>query len=170
MRHKAFLGSPRDLVIGVWVLDVPRSTFAPGPGPVSETRTYARGPNGVEGAIQRRFQDGRSERIEYTAEYDREYPVTGTEDYDHILLKRLDDYTAEALLSHAGRVYGTARRVVARDGKTMTITFRREAGASRAVSNVARYEKAGTVAPRLEKKERAGWSRDRPGGLILWDC
>jgi len=138
---QAVPGSPRDLLIGVWVLDVAKSTYAPGPGPVSETRTYARGPNGVEGAIQRRFQGGRSERIEYIAEYDREYPVTGTEDYDHILLKRVDEHTAEAVLSHAGRVYGTARRVVSRDAKTMTITFRREAGASAAVSNVARYHK-----------------------------
>jgi len=138
---QAVVGSPRDLLIGVWVLDVARSTYAPGPGPVSETRIYARGPNGVEGAIQRRFQDGRSERIEYIAEYDREYPVTGTDAYDHILLKRVDELTAEAVLSHAGRAYGTARRVVSRDGKTMTITFRRDAGASPAVANVSRYEK-----------------------------
>lgn len=134
-------GPPRELLIGVWVLDVAKSTYAPGPGPVSETRTYARGPNGVEGAIQRRFRDGRSERIEYIAEYDREYPVTGTEAYDHILLKRIDERTAEAVLSHAGRAYGTARRVVSRDGKTMTITFRRDAGASAAVTNLSLYEK-----------------------------
>lgn len=133
--------APREFLIGVWVLDVATSTYAPGPGPVSEIRTYARGPHGVEGAIQRRFRDGRSERIEYIAEYDREYPVAGTDAYDHILLKRVDELTAEAVLSHAGRVYGTARRVVSRDGKTMTITFRRDAGAGSAVANVSRYEK-----------------------------
>ncbi len=138
---QAVPGPPGELLIGVWVLDVAKSTYAPGPGPVSETRTYARGPNGVEGAIQRRFRDGRSERIEYIAEYDREYPVMGTDAYDHILLKRVDEQTAEAVLSHAGRVYATTRRVVARDGKTMTITFRREAGANAAVTNVAHYEK-----------------------------
>ena len=135
-------GAPRELLIGVWVLDVAKSTYAPGPGPVSETRTYARGPNGVEGAIQRRFRDGRSERIEYIAEYDREYPVMGTEAYDHMLLRRVDEYTAEAVLSHAGRIYGTARRVVSRDGKTMTITFRRDAGTGPSVANVSLYEKA----------------------------
>lgn len=133
--------APRESLVGVWVLDVAKSTYAPGPGPLSETRTYARGPNGVEGAIQRRFRDGRSERIEYIAEYDREYPVMGTEAYDHILLKRVDERTAEAVLSHAGRIYGTARRVISRDSKTMTITFRREAGASAAVANVAHYER-----------------------------
>jgi hypothetical protein len=131
----------QDRLIGAWVLNLAKSSFLPGPGPVSETRTYARGPNGIEGTIQRRFRDGRSERIEYIAEFDREYPVMGTEAYDHILLKRIDASTAEAVLSHAGRIYGTARRVNSRDGKTMTITFRRDAGSGAAVSNVSVYEK-----------------------------
>ena len=48
--------------------------------------------------------------IEYIAEYDREYPVTGTDEYDHLLLKRMDEYTAEAVLSHGDKVYGSARR------------------------------------------------------------
>jgi len=62
----------QDQLIGTWQLNVAKSRYAPGPGPISETRTYTRGPNGVEGTIQRRFQDGRSERIEYISEYDRE--------------------------------------------------------------------------------------------------
>jgi hypothetical protein len=131
----------QDQLIGTWQLDIEKSSYVPGPGPISETRTYMRGPNGVEGTIQRRFRDGRSERIEYIAEYDREYPVTGTQAYDHILLKRIDSYTAEAVLSHAGRAYGTARRVIAQDGKTMTITFRTESGSGPTISNVALYER-----------------------------
>jgi hypothetical protein len=131
----------QDQLIGTWQLNVAKSRYVPGPGPTSETRTYMRGPNGVEGTIQRRFRDGRSERIEYIAEYDREYPVTGTQAYDHILLKRIDAYTAEAVLSHAGRAYGTARRVIAQDGKTMTITFRTESGSGPTINNVALYEK-----------------------------
>jgi hypothetical protein len=130
----------QDQLIGTWELNVGESNYQPGPGPVSETRTYARGPKGVEGTILRRFADGRSERIEYIAEYDREYPVTGTQAYDHILLKRIDAYTAEAVLTHAGKAYGTARRVIAQTGKTMTITLRME-GVSTPVVNVALYEK-----------------------------
>ena len=71
---------------------------------------------------------GRSGSEYHRRSTDREYPVTGTQAYDHILLKRIDSYTAEAVLSHAGRAYGTARRVIAQDGKTMTITFRTESG------------------------------------------
>jgi hypothetical protein len=130
-----------DYIIGTWQLDVAKSKYSPGPRPISETRTYSRGPNGIEGTIQRRFADGRSERIEYVAEYDREYPVMGAEQYDHILMKRLTARTAEAVLSHAGKVYGTARRVIDESGKMMTITFKREGSSGPAVNNTAFYEK-----------------------------
>jgi hypothetical protein len=130
-----------DHLLGSWSLDVNKSRYSPGPGPLSETRLYKRGPNGVEGTILRRFPNGSSDRIEYIAEFDREYPVTGTEEYDHILLKQIDELTAESVLSHAGRVYGTARRALSRDGRTMTITFRRENIAGELVHNVAFYNK-----------------------------
>ena len=140
--HAAQVPTPsEDYIIGTWQLNVARSKYSPGPGPISETRTYSRGPNGIEGTIQRRFRDGRSERIEYVAEYDREYPVMGTEDYDHILMKRITSRMAEAVLSHAGRVYGIARRVIAGDGRTMTITFRRENQSGPSVYNVAVYDR-----------------------------
>jgi hypothetical protein len=132
--------SETERLIGKWVLDPSKSTYKPGPGPTSDIRTYARGPNGLVATIQRRFANGRSQQIEYIAEYDREYPVTGTEEYDHLLLKRVDAYTAEAVLSHAGKAYGTARRHVTADGRTMTITFNRNLGGS-TVNNVSVYQK-----------------------------
>jgi hypothetical protein len=113
-----------------------------GPGPRQRAR---RAPTPVKARtcfiIERAFADGRRQRIEYTANYDREYPVTGTEDYDHVVLKRIDRYTSEAVLSHAGRVFGTARRVIAADGKSMTITFRRDSESGVSVLNTAHYEK-----------------------------
>ena len=53
--------------------------------------------------------------------------------------KRIDARTSQAVLSHAGQVFGVARRVISEDGQTMTITFRREA--STIVNNVAVYRK-----------------------------
>jgi hypothetical protein len=133
----------QDQLIGTWQLNVAQSKYVPGPAPTSETRTYARGSKGLEGTITRRFADGRSDRIEYIAEFDREYPVAGTDQYDHILLKRVDVRTAEAVLSHGGSIFGTARRVLSTDGKTMTITFQRH-GVGATIMNVSLYEK---VAP-----------------------
>ena len=143
MSLHAFQAAPAkpDPIIGIWQLNAAKSNYFPGPGPISETRTYKRGPNGVEGTIERRFAGGRSQRIEYVAEYDREYPVSGTEEYDHILLKRIDERTAQAVLSHAGRVYGVARRVIAPSGTSMTITLNRETSAGPSVLNSAVYER-----------------------------
>ena len=130
-----------DQLVGAWRLDVAKSKYRPGPAPTSETRTYVRDGDNVLGVIQRVFPDGRRERIEYTANFDREYPVTGTEEYDHVVLKRIDRQTSEAVLSHAGRVFGTARRVIATDGKSMTITFRRDSESGVSVLNVAYYDR-----------------------------
>jgi hypothetical protein len=141
------LAKDPDHLIGAWDLNVAKSRYRPGPAPSSETRTYLRQGQDVIGVIQRAFPDGRRERIEYTANYDREYPVTGTEDYDHVVLKRIDRYTSEAVLSHAGRVFGTARRVIAADGKSMTITFRRDSESGVSVLNVAHYEKLPSPPP-----------------------
>ena len=134
------IASEQDILLGAWQLDLAKSRYVPGPPPRSEMRTYARDTEGVKGTIQRRREDGREEVIEYRADFDREFPVMGTAAYDTIKLKRIDARTAEAVLSHAGRVFGTARRVISEDGRTMTITFRQE---DRGIleSNTAVYRK-----------------------------
>jgi hypothetical protein len=134
-----------DHLVGVWQLNLAKSRYFPGPPPTSETRTYTREGESVVGVIRRAFQDGRRERIEYTANFDREYPVMGTDNYDHVVLKRIDEYTSEAVLSHAGRVYGVARRVIASNARTMTITFRRENQSGPSVFNVVHYDRIATT-------------------------
>jgi len=120
------VAAEQDLLLGSWQLDLVKSRYTPGPPPRSEVRTYVRDNEGIKGTIRRRREDGREEVIEYRADFDREYPVMGTPAYDTIRLKRVDARTAEAVLSHAGRVFGTARRTISEDGRTLTITFRQE--------------------------------------------
>jgi hypothetical protein len=129
----------QDYLIGIWRLDLLRSRYSPGPPPKSETRTYTRDEEGLKGVVDRHLADGREEMIEYRANFDQEYPVSGTDAYDAVTFKRIDARTAQAVLSHAGQVFGIARRVISEDGQTMTITFRREA--STVVNNVAVYRK-----------------------------
>lgn len=131
--------SEQDVVLGVWKVDLMQSRYYPGPPPVSETRTFTRDKDGLKGIVLRRNANGSEERIEYRADFDQEYPVSGTEAYDAVRFRRIDDYTSDAVLSHAGRVFGTARRVISKDGRTMTITFRQEDPAL--VKNVVVYHK-----------------------------
>jgi hypothetical protein len=138
-RSQSASTSDQDVELGVWKVDLAKSKYYPGPPPISETRTFTRDKDGVKGVVLRRTADGREERIEYRADFDQEYPVSGTEAYDAVKFRKIDAYTSDAVLSHAGRVFGTARRVISQDGRTMTITFRQEDPSL--VKNVVVYSK-----------------------------
>lgn len=133
-------GSENDPLLGRWTLVTSKSRYTPGPPPQSQTRVYEAQQKGIRTTITTVSADGETTTVEYAANYDSvEYHVTGSAATDGIALKRVDPYTAEASLTHAGRITGTARRVIAADGQTMTITFRDVRGV---VHNVAFYEKA----------------------------
>ena len=118
-------------LLGTWLLDLTRSHYVPGPPPRSETRTYSATPQGVRAVVKRSHADGRVETLEYLSNYDNEMAVKGTEVFDSIKMTRLDEFTSESVLMHAGIVFGTAKRVISRDANTMTISFqRRDATAS----------------------------------------
>jgi len=127
-------------LIGTWRLNVAKSKYSPGPPMRDETRVYTRGPEGVTGVVTRTYADGHVERYQYTANFGGEYAVTGNPEYDAVRLRRIDEYSSEAVLSHAGTIYGIARRAIASDGRTMTITFDRK-DADRPVHNLAVYDK-----------------------------
>ena len=138
----AFTQSQRGqpLLLGTWELDLNRSRYFPGPPPRSETRTYTADSKGVLGVIKRVHANGRTETIEYRADFDREHAVTGTPAYDAIKLRMIDELTAESTLSHAGIVYGTARRLISPDGNSLTIMFERKTSDD-TVRNVAVYRR-----------------------------
>jgi hypothetical protein len=133
---------PPPQLIGTWRLNVARSKYSPGPPLRSETRVYTRRADGVHGVVTRVHADGRTEKFEYTANFGKDLMVTGIPDYDAVTLRKIDELTSDAVLSHAGTVYGVARRAIAPDGKTMTITFDRKNAEAR-IHNVAVYDKVG---------------------------
>ena len=129
---------PEELLVGTWVLDVNASRYLPGPAPKAETRVYTKSADGINGVVKRTQSDGKILTIEYLANTDREQMVTGTPEYDAVSLRQIDPFTSEALLTHGGTTFGVATRVISRNGKSMTITFRRP---DADVLNVAVYRK-----------------------------
>ena len=129
---------PEELLVGTWVLDVNASRYLPGPAPRAETRVYTKGADGINGIVKRTQADGKVLTIEYLANTDREQMVTGTPEYDAVKLRQIDPFTSEALLTHGGSTFGVATRSISRNGKSMTITFRRP---DADVLNVAVYRK-----------------------------
>ena len=112
------------LLLGTWKLNVAKSKYKAGIPPQNQIRTYEPSGQGVKATVKTTYANGRSTTVEYVANYDSvEYPVTGAPDADTIALKKVAPRTAEAVLSHAGQVMATVRRVISEDGKTMTIAY-----------------------------------------------
>lgn len=139
--YQAPAAAGEDPLLGTWHLDVAKSQYNPPPPPRSERRTYEAHREGLKVTITRMEVDGRSTFIQYSADYNSlEYPVSGSSEVDTIALRRVDAYTAEATLTHAGKAMGTASREVSKDGKRLTISFQGTNSRGR-FNNVAVYEK-----------------------------
>ena len=85
---------------------------------------------------------GNSSRGEYTATYDgKDSPVKGVPEADVVSMKRIDASTTERTWKKAGKVTNTARRVVSKDGKTLTITSKGTNAQGQPVNDVEVYDK-----------------------------
>jgi hypothetical protein len=131
-----------DPVLGTWKLNLEKSSYSPGPAPKSQLRTYEASQEGIRVTIKTTLADGQSTSVQHPVNYDgKEHPIVGSSQSDAIALQKIDDYTSEAILKHASKVIGTNRRVMSKDGKTMTITFQGTDRRGRQVNNIAVYEK-----------------------------
>jgi hypothetical protein len=109
-----------DPVIGTWKLNTAKSTG--NPIPKSETRTYAASPGGVALTYSRVGADGKESTIKTTFKYDgKDYPVTGSTDFDALNAKKVDANTIESTQKRMGKDVGTTKRTVSADGKTLTL-------------------------------------------------
>ncbi len=118
--------STADHALGVWRLNVARSTYIPGPPPKAQTRTYEKHKFGVRATVRTTHADGHITVVQSVYDYDNiEHPVTGSEDVSALVMKRIDPWTAEATLWHADAQIGVMRREILRDGKRMTVTLKR---------------------------------------------
>jgi hypothetical protein len=131
-----------DAAMGTWKLNVSKSKYAPGPPPKSATVKYQASEGGYKRTGESVEADGKKTGFEYTARYDgKDYPVTGSELFDAIAVKRIDDNTVEATLKKGGNVVSSAKRVVSKDGKVMTITISGTNAKGEKTNNVAVYDK-----------------------------
>jgi hypothetical protein len=117
----AAVASAADPVIGTWKLNVAKSTFSPGPGPKSQTRTYAESPQGIVLTTKSVSADGKESTLSLTFKDDgKPYAVTGSPDFDTVSVKRVDARTVNSTQTKAGVTVGTGVRTVSKDGKALT--------------------------------------------------
>jgi hypothetical protein len=113
-----------NLDIGTWKLNLAKSKYSPGPPAKSGTRTCEADGDGIKCTFEGVNPEGKPFSGHYTASYDgKDNPVTGEGmPYDTVALKRIDAHTVEFTTKKDGKVVGTGKRVVTKDGKVMTTT------------------------------------------------
>jgi hypothetical protein len=131
-----------DPAAGTWELNLATSKFSPGPPPKSLTRTYEVTGARVKYTAKGIDADGKPTLVQFTAKYDgKDYPVTGSPDFDAISLKRIDASKSEATLKKAGKVVQTITRVVSKDGETLTLTVKGTNAKGQTVNDVLVFDK-----------------------------
>jgi hypothetical protein len=114
--------------IGVWKLDVAKSTYQQGKAPASETRTYlATDDGGLQLTANAVLPSGTKQPTGYRAKYDgKDYPYSGVAG-DTIAMTG-DGWATDATIKQGGKVTQTSHSVVSADGKTLTQTTKTGAG------------------------------------------
>ena len=136
------LMAQQDPLIGIWKLNLAKSKFSPGPAPKSRTLKFEAAANGLEITADIANADGTIQHIQYTAKPDgKDYPVTGDPDRDSTTMKRIDANTTEVMGKKAGKPSVNFRRVVSKDGNTLTDTSTGTNAKGQKVNNVAVYDK-----------------------------
>jgi hypothetical protein len=113
-----------DRQAGVWKLNLEKSKYPSDvPVPKSETLNIQEQENGIKYTVTREGEP--SFHFEYSARYDgKDYPVTGSPEFDTVVLKRINDSTIEDSRKKDGKLVWTLRAVVSKDGKTRTLYWK----------------------------------------------
>ncbi len=131
-----------DAIIGTWTLNVAMSKFNPGPAPKSQTRTYAQSAQGVAMTVIGVAADGSPVSGQSTFNYDgKDYPITGSPDFDTLSLKRVNGTTVKAVMKLSGKVVGSTTRSISAHGKVMTLSSKGTSAKGTPYDNVAVFDK-----------------------------
>jgi len=112
-------------LFGTWKLNLAKSKYTGMPIPKEMTRTVEADGDSVKYTNTGIAADGSPISFGFTVKYDgKDYPITGKApfDADTIAIKRVNDYTYEAVLKKGGQAVGNTKVTVSKDGKITTLT------------------------------------------------
>ena len=130
-----------DVQMGTWKLNDAKSKFAPG-ATKNNIVVYEAAGDQIKVTIEATTADGKSVHIEWTGKFDGKfYPLTGDPNNDERSYKQVNARTLESASKKGGKVLGTARIVVAPDGKSRTVTSTTTNAKGAKVTTVAAFDK-----------------------------
>jgi hypothetical protein len=131
-----------DPLVGMWHLDVAKSTYKPGPAPKSATVVITAAGKGLNIAIDAVGGDGKPLKWSYANNRDgKETPVTGNPAYDAVSVAQTSPTEGTISYKKGGKTIVTAKTSVSKDGKTLTVTTTGTDPMGQAMNNVAVYTK-----------------------------
>jgi len=132
-------------LIGTWKVNVAKSTFSPGPPPKSpRTRTYTQNGEGLKLVQSGGVNADGSAMVPsgWAAHFDgKDYPVVGNPATDMVTVTMVGASTMDFTTKKGGKVTGTSRMTVSKDGKTMTMWQGGTTNAGLPQSNFLVYDK-----------------------------
>jgi hypothetical protein len=137
----AFLHAQLDPAIGNWQLNLAKSKYAPGTAPANLRVTVEAAGQGVKVTTTTVRQNKQTIVVHYTAYLDgKDYPVTGSPDYDTVSLTRKGNMVEGTRKKH-GKVVQTYQRFVSDDRKTMTVATTDTDAAGNTLNSVAVFDR-----------------------------
>ena len=131
-----------DPIVGTWQLNASKSTFSAGPAIRNQTRTYSQAGDKITLVMTTTGADGKEVTTHTTYQLNgKDYPVTGTPDYDSLAAKRIDNNTAEFILKKGGKEIGTTSRTVSKDGRTLTTKIETTGASGQKTDNVMVFDR-----------------------------
>jgi len=125
-----------DPQLGVWTLDVDRSSFSPGPAPRSQTAIYTQIGRGVRVVGQGMSGAGKAINTEFSYSFDgREHPARGFADWNSVKARQVNARTIEYTRYLKGEEVQVATRTISADGKTATVRVKGVDAADNKVDN-----------------------------------
>jgi hypothetical protein len=136
-------GQDKNPQIGMWKMNIAKSTFSTGTGFKSATSRIEAIGGGVKHTVDSVYADGTSRRYEYTTTYDgKDVPVVGNSPYgDTTALTHVDANTVRTVYKNQGKVTVIQISVVSSDGKVRTVTTKGTNPLGQAVNNVSVYDR-----------------------------
>ena len=71
----------------------------------------------------------------------KDYPITGSAEFDALAAKQVDESTIDTTLKRAGKAVATTSRALSKDKKTMTVTTKGTNRAGQAMHNVLVFDR-----------------------------
>lgn len=131
-----------DPLLGTWILNVAKSKYTPGPAPKSSTVVYEAAGAGIHVMATTVNAEGKTIKLEYTANFDgKDYPVTGSPDYNTTSLKRISPRKFEFTRKQNGKVVQTGKISVSEGGKHRTAVTDGTNAAGQTIHSEAVYDR-----------------------------